>query len=703
MNDKKRSVQREDNQFVTLYRNLEFLDNFTLEMSQYLDLDPLLEKALHKILADFDIPAGAIYLLRPESKELIIQAYQGLSDHYIGSGVIPWGKGLAGLVASTGGKTFLGVLTGDDHVDKSLLDQEKLASYAGIPLICNATVLGVLELYTKVPRMFSQDEQALLYELGQRIGRLVKNARKYRDASTRALRYATISRIIAVTRQLIPLDTMLQDMSKVLVQTLGFDQAWIGLLNSEQNFVEGYALFGQYFHSSARDLGFSYTAKKKDHPAASCIQKQQSVIYDSVDELPDGTFKSWFTQMQVRSCGFFPILSGEHCLGVMAIYNVGDHEIEEEDVKTLESVADQAGIAIENVRLYDQIKTSEIRYRTLIEAVGNSLMIVDEKDQFLLVNHAFENLSGYKRKDLIGKKSITDFLKEVKGQKSESLSAINYSAETGEGQFIGADGAVKHVYITRTELPGANRKLLSIIDVTQLRELERRLYRSEELASIGELSAGIAHEIRNPLVAITTSVSLLRDEPNLSEEGQQLLDVVKEESDHLAAIVEDFLKFARPKKPCLEYEDINQIIRDVIKRYRDWNENEVKWIEHYDPGVPQVLIDHHQIQQVLTNLIVNSLDSMEGEGQLTISTCEKERTGELWSVVQVEDSGCGIPEDELSKIFQPFFSTKEKGTGMGLAICRRIINEHKGDILVESVPGKGTSFYVYLPIKPSNE
>ena len=702
MTDDKKRIQNDGTQFVALYRNLEYLDNFSLEMSQCLDLDLLVDKTLGKVLIDFDIPAGRIYLFNAESKRLTTRIHLGLSATFTENGMLNWGEGLAGHVASTGAASFLGMITEDKKIDSDLVNREGLASYAGIPLLFNASIYGVLELFTKVPRIFSQDEQALLLEIGQRIGRSIKNSLSYETAATRAMRYATISRIIAVTRQLKPLDTMLQDMAKVVVQTLGFDHTWIGLLNTPGDFVEGRAMFGQHFHDSVQDFGFAYS-KKSTHPAAPVIQKQNPCIYDRISDLPEGECKEWLIERGIQNCAFFPILSGDRCLGVLGVYHVEAQEIEEEDIKTLESVADQAGIAIENVRLYDQIKTSEARYRTLIEAVGNSLVILDEKDQFLLVNHAFETLSGYKRKELVGKKSIKDFIQDTQETKMISVSAINYTAETWECQFIGADGEIKYVYITQTALPGFNRKLMSIIDVTLQRELERRLYRSEELAAIGELSAGIAHEIRNPLVAITTSVSLLRDESNLSEEGQQLLDVVKEESDHLAAIVEDFLKFARPKTPNLMAEDINQVIRDVIKRYRDWNENEVAWVEHYDPSIPEILIDHHQIQQVLTNLIVNSLDAMDGEGRLIISTSDVERGGEHWSVIQVEDSGRGIPVEEQSKIFQPFFSTKEKGTGMGLAICRRIINEHKGDIMVESVPGKGTSFYVYLPINSFNE
>ena len=163
--------------------------------------------------------------------------------------------------------------------------------------------------------------------------------------------------------------------------------------------------------------------------------------------------------------------------------------------------------------------------------------------------------------------------------------------------------------------------LVSLVDMTTQRELERRLYRSEELAALGELSAGIAHEIRNPLVAIKTSVGLLQDESDLSEEGHQLLEVVAEETDQMAAIVEDFLQFARPKPPTLEEVNLNQVLRDVVKRYREVKQKKaVQWMETMDEELPLLWIDRYQIQQVITNLILNSLDALEQGGRLEIQS-----------------------------------------------------------------------------------
>jgi PAS domain S-box-containing protein len=376
-----------------------------------------------------------------------------------------------------------------------------------------------------------------------------------------------------------------------------------------------------------------------------------------------------------------------------------DQRLEEDGIKTFKNGADQEALAIENARIYEQIKKSEERYRKLFEVAGTSLVILDDKQRFKLVNNAFERLSGYTQNSLIGKMELTPFLVGKNMDAEEMIQKLQNPPHNWETEFTDKNGSKKQIHINTTRISGEPDILVSIIDMTRERELERRLFRSEELAAIGELSAGIAHEIRNPLVAITTSVNLLKDETEMSQEGEQLLDVVKEEADHLAVIVDDFLRFARPKKPSFEDEDINKLLNDVIKRSLDWDPEKIQIIEKYDKKLPLVSLDRHQIQQVITNLLNNSLDAIRESGTITVETHLRKRMGEECAVITVRDNGIGIRKGDVVKIFQPFFSMKEKGTGMGLAICQRIINVHDGEIEVDSEENKGTFFSVSIPIR----
>ena len=678
-------------------QDLEILNALGAAVHQSLRLDDVLNTTAERVLQVIEDVSGVeIYLLDEAEETLFLKAQRGLSPDFIGTGMLQKGEGLAGHIAETGEPLFLGLLAEDDRVESKVVKREKLSSYGGVPLHNEEKILGVLGLYTQIPKMFSEEEQKLCYEMGRCSGAAIQNALIHEKAAVRARRFITISRAITVTRQLGTLGEVLQDITKVLVQSLGFDQSWIGLVEGDE-IVQGKAGFGDRMKAEGVLAQYSILLNSQN-PAARAVLEQKPVIYQFIEDLLDEDFKTWLQRINTQSFGFVPMLSGERALGVIGVFYTTDKAFEEEDVKTLVSVAEQAAIAIENAQLYEQIKTSEVRYRTLFEEAGTSLVIIDDKQRFRLVNHAFETLSGYQRDDLIGEMVLTSFLGAKGHNKKATVEKLGKPPQSWEESFTDRDNIVKQVHLTTTHIPDSSDILVSLIDMTRERELERCLFRSEELAAIGELSAGIAHEIRNPLVAITNSVSLLKDEPQISQEGQQLLDVVKEESDHLAAIVDDFLRFAKPKKPAFQEEDINQLLKDVIRRHKDWNEKQVKWVEQYTDNLPLVSLDRHQIQQIITNLLLNALDAVQEGGLLTVKTRKEKRMSEDCVRLTIADSGEGIPEDEISKIFQPFYSTKEKGTGMGLAICRRIVNDHGGEIFVDSKLNVGTQFSVILPL-----
>jgi PAS domain S-box-containing protein len=435
----------------------------------------------------------------------------------------------------------------------------------------------------------------------------------------------------------------------------------------------------------------------KDNIITNTFKTKKPVFIEKLSE--DDRIENKLMEIEnVLSYAGIPLIGHEDVLGVFGLYNRFSKQFSEHDHFLLSEIGHQLGIAISNTLRYDQIRTSEKRYRTLFESDATGLVILDDEHRFCLVNRAFETLCGLPRESLIGKMTLTPFLAVKNNQSEEIIEKLNNTPQNWEAEFVSRDGVLKQVYITTTRIPQSSNTLVSMIDMTRERELEKQLFYSEKLASIGELSAGIAHEIRNPLVVIKTSVDLLREESHLSTDGNQLLTVLKEESDHLAAIVEDFLKFAKPKKPSLLNENINKLLKDVIKRYREISGYNIQWMEKYDKTIKPLSLDRHQIQQVITNLLLNSIDAMPDGGILKIETRFEKNNEKDMVRIMITDSGIGISEDKITKIFQPFFSTKEKGTGMGLAICRRIIHDHNGKIQVESEVGKGSCFSILLPL-----
>jgi PAS domain S-box-containing protein len=671
----------------------EILQAVSESAHEALDLDTACGLALESAMKGFGVPAAELFLLDRESGMLLAKTQRGLPPGFVGMGVLAWGEGLSGSVAEKGEPLFLESLSGEKRLDPDQILQEGFVSYAGIPLSHAGQCLGVMGLFTRTTWSFSDLEKTVLTKIGSIAGSALFNARLYEDAMNRTNRFLAVSRTITMTRQLGTIREILQDIAKVLVQSLDYDLAWIGMAD-EGGRLRGFAGYGLSMTPERVETTDPIRAESHS-PAVEAFLSQKPVVVPFLEDLPRGRFRTWADKLNAQSLAAVPIF-GERPIGVVVVFSLRDEVFNEEDIKTLVSVAEQAGIAIENARLYETMKTSGERYRALFESAGTSIVILDEGLTFRLVNPAFETLTGFTSDELVGRHRLMEFLK-IDGNAWEK--PVNGSSDPGETQIVDRDGFIRQVHVTVTRIPGSDEILVSIIDMTRQKELERQLFRNEELVAVGELSAGIAHEIRNPLSAIINSASLLQEEPHLSGEGRQLLDVVKEESGHLAAIVDDFLKYARPKVPQFQKEDINKLTLDTISRHRDRHAGSVDWKESYDETIPPVEIDRHQIQQVIANFLTNALDAMPDGGSLSVRTGWETRREEKWAWIRVTDTGGGIPKVEMQKIFQPFYSTKEKGTGMGLAICRRIVAEHRGEIAADSEPDKGTSFVLWLPVR----
>lgn len=244
---------------------------------------------------------------------------------------------------------------------------------------------------------------------------------------------------------------------------------------------------------------------------------------------------------------------------------------------------------------------------------------------------------------------------------------------------------------------GAVSGLLGIFqDLTPMKEMEAEIKKKDRLAAIGELSAGMAHEIRNPLAALSGSLQVLKGNLDLTADDRHLMNIALDETDRLNGIVTEFLTYTRPLDPVKEGCDLSAIINDTISLVR--NSREIAADVSLDielPGQPLVLeADPGQLRQVILNLVLNAVQAVSETGSVTVRADE---FGEDRLILEVIDDGEGIPSDEMEKIFYPFYSTKGGGAGLGLAIVYRIVEDHGGSVKVKSEPGKGSRFTVLLP------
>jgi len=228
----------------------------------------------------------------------------------------------------------------------------------------------------------------------------------------------------------------------------------------------------------------------------------------------------------------------------------------------------------------------------------------------------------------------------------------------------------------------------------------QQMERADRLASVGEMAAGIAHEIKNPLAGISAAMTIIRQDFADDDPRKEIIGEVVEQVNRLDKTVNDLLFFGKPTPPEPAYADVNEILRKTLlfALQHKGGKNITKSLDLAD-GLPEVFVDPKQVQQVFLNLILNAIQAMQAEGgTLTVASCLVEQGGRQWVRTTIADTGPGIPEPIIGKIFTPFFTTKAQGTGLGLAICHKLITQHGGTLSVASEDGKGTVFTIDLPV-----
>jgi len=252
----------------------------------------------------------------------------------------------------------------------------------------------------------------------------------------------------------------------------------------------------------------------------------------------------------------------------------------------------------------------------------------------------------------------------------------------------------------------ANQATVAIENARLYEDLTRakvQMQRADRLAALGTLTAGLAHEIRNPLVAIKTFTQLLPTRFDDNEFRDHFLKVTAGEVDRIASLVTELLDFARPSQPKLNSEDLNQVVEKMALLVdTESHKKNIKILKDLYASLPFVTLDKEQIKQVLLNILLNAVDATPENGTISVSTRPLTKNGYLDYVqVTIADTGKGIPEEDLEKVFTPFYTTKHTGSGLGLSISHQIVQEHQGNIEVESKQNVGTTFRINLPVNPS--
>jgi two-component system, LuxR family, sensor kinase FixL len=350
--------------------------------------------------------------------------------------------------------------------------------------------------------------------------------------------------------------------------------------------------------------------------------------------------------------------------------------------------------------LIEELRTSQKRFRAILDTATNAVLSIDENHRITLFNNAAERIFGYSRDEVLGKdlgllippkygdhsRYVQRFLESR--ESSVVGKTINLTALRKDGEEIPVELSLSFL-----EMEYGVTITAIITDITDRKRLEKKLLQSERLAAVGEAVAHVAHELKNPLMIIGGFTSQIRN--TLADpKTLQKLDMILEEVSRVERLVGALGDFTKEYRLVRRQADVNSVLRDVVKVLgAAYPPENCALMEDLDLDLGEIMCDPDKLKQVFINIITNGIEAMGGEGVITITTQRISHGIEI----QISDEGRGISEEDIQHIFEPFFTTRERGSGLGLAISYKIVQAHGGEITARNRPGRGATFVIRLP------
>lgn len=352
--------------------------------------------------------------------------------------------------------------------------------------------------------------------------------------------------------------------------------------------------------------------------------------------------------------------------------------------------------------LINKLRASEKKFRAILDTATDAVLSFDRDHAVVLFNDAAERIFGYKRETVLGKHfntlippqfgehywTLKGFL-EGKTPKVPGTTLCLNAVRSGGERFPVEIG------LSHLEIEGAETFTAIIRDLSTQRQMEKKLLQSERLAAVGQAVAHVAHEIRNPLMivgAFSRQIQRCLDD----DKSVQKLDMILEEVRRLESLVENLLDYTKEFKLVRRKADVNAVVRDVVKVIGEiYGRDKYRFVEELCLDLEEINCDPDKLKQVFLNIIANAVEAMAPGGAVAVQTIRRPHHME----VRISDQGIGISEEAMPHIFDPFYTTRQRGSGLGLAISYRIIEAHGGEISAESRAGRGTTFYIRLPVE----
>jgi PAS domain S-box-containing protein len=528
---------------------------------------------------------------------------------------------------------------------------------------------------------------------------LYEKNRIQREITKKNIELAALNRISATVNQSLDLDEILNFAINELSNVVGDSGIGYYILDRKKNelvFTAQKGFSEDFFKSVSR-------LKIGEGMAGNVVQQRTPMAYDDYSKYPHA-LESALKKEKIKSILSVPLMTKDKIVGILNVATRTPYHFNSEEVNLMSLIGNQIGVAVENAQLLEEIKESERKYKTLVEDINDGYFMC-QNGQVIFTNNAFLTMHGYNRDEVLGR-DFRDFLSKEYMPRVEKIFGDGVTMEEipehieFHRKHRNGDMLPTELKFNLVEFKGMPALIGIFRDISVRKEMERKVIENQWLASIGQLSANIAHEIRNPLSGIKTNIQILSRNLNLQGFNKRRLEIAEEEIKRLDRILEDILDFSTPLKMDSVSIDIHEVIEKCIDLLRDkFKDRNVRILRKMARHIRRIPMNFEKMEQAILNIILNAIDAMPGGGTLEIGTGEAEYLGRKMLRVEVKDTGHGISLEHIDRIFDPFFSTKTKGAGLGLSNVKKVVEAHNGIIEVERQADRGTKIKLLLPVE----
>jgi len=679
------------------------------------EIDRLLQIITEKAARVMQAQACSLMRLNPETNALTIAASFGLSEDVVFVTNRALGEGIAGRVAQTGEP----MLIVDSHQDPRLQGvplRPEIGSSMVVPMKDElGRVLGVLSIRRRRPAPdFDQDSLRLFSVFASQAALAISNFELYSSLKGRVTELSTLADLTQALITTLDLNSLLNKVADCIVNVVRFDRCCLFLRDRETRRYVARIVRGYRVDTVGRN------PVKPGEGVVGIVARKKMPILETDARNALQPMRGFARALGTNAFVALPVMAKGQVIGVVVADNkLTGRRIHPESVELLTTFVNEAGLALENAQLYED---RELRYQemnrlatqtdNILRSIASSVVVTDDSGRVTRWNKASEEMWGLPEEEALGLRyseviqrfglppdACADLLLRMEqvrqtGRPSHAYKLALHSASQ-------PSRIVNALFSPLVDRQGERQGVIQIMeDVTREIRMEAEVVRMRRLADLGQLAATIAHEVRNPLSSIKGAAQLMRNEYEDLAPLQEFVGIIVDEVNTLSRITTDLLDFARPMQMDLQWTRINDVVERTLGFLAPYLE-ESRVAVHFEGNreVPQVLADPQQIEQVLRNLLINAAQAMPQGGTALLETGWNPEDGSVW--LRITDHGAGIPEHKLETIFQPFVTSKTKGTGLGLPIVQKIVENHGGTICVSSRLGQGTTFTVTLPRRPA--